>query len=351
MPCACAAGTTTGRLAAAIAAALEAGENPRNPAPDIALTGHLRAPSFIYKRATFARIYIHDALARRMFSRQTAVFVLLDAVLVASLFSMLFCLRPMRFDFISEWIRQCQAHEDSYVLPIVLAVTMALIVLLQLDWMYRVSLHHLQLVSKPDAGHCVKAVELRGLDETRTRIVVQMLTFKERPAVVSVYGHSDAAFVASFSAIFGIAATVIWDWRSPQRWLHYYGVLLFCSGFFAMLQIVWLNLHTASTVASLRHMPRVRGMHWVIDSGIILFLLVFLMLNFIMGQIGPLVVGSELLGFALLLFQFLYVFQACCRTNEPPAAKRLAAWGTRVLVCVALLLPFAYQLIKRRRSI
>ncbi len=39
-------------------------------------------------------------------SREIGVFVLLDIVLVAVLFSMIFCMRPMRFDFISEWIYQ-----------------------------------------------------------------------------------------------------------------------------------------------------------------------------------------------------------------------------------------------------
>jgi hypothetical protein len=163
---------------------------------------------------------------------------------------------------------------------------------------------------------------------------------------VCVDGHSDAAFVASFAALVGIAATVRWHWKSPEHWLHYYGVLLFCAGFFGMLQIVWLNLQRVATVASLRHMPPPSGMHWLVDSAIILFLLTFLMLNFYMGQTGPVVVASELLGFALLLFQFLYVFQACCRSREPLVVQRSAAWRTRVLLCVALLLPFAQQFVK-----
>jgi hypothetical protein len=65
-----------------------------------------------------------------------------------------------------------------------------------------------------------------------------------------------------------------------------------------------------------------------------------------MGQTGPVVVASELLGFALLLFQFLYVFQACCRSRESLVVQRSAAWRTRVLLCVALLLPFAQQFVK-----
>jgi len=117
-------------------------------------------------------------------------------------------------------------------------------------------------------------------------------------------------------------------------------VLLFCSGFFVLLQIVWLNLQRVSAVASLRHMPPMAGMSWLIDSAIILFFLIFLMLNCIVGENGPLVVGSELLGFALLLLQFLYVFQACCRTSEPPAVQRSAAWKTRLLLCVLLVVPF-----------
>ena len=278
-------------------------------------------------------------------SRKIGVFVLLDVALVAVLFSMLFCMHPIRFEFISEWMRQCQANERGKVLPVLLVIAIALIVVLQLDWMYRVSLHHLQHVAELEVtGVCSSAALLRGsdaTDDTRTLIVIRMLTYKPSEHVVCVNGHSDAAFVASFAAIVGIAVTVYFDWTGPENWMHYYGVFLFCAGFFVMLQIVWLNLQSVSAVASLRHMPPMLGMHWLIDSAIILFLLVFLTLNFVLGQIGPLVVASELVGFALLLFQFFYVFQACCRSSEPPAVQRPAAWATRVLVCVLLLVPFA----------
>jgi hypothetical protein len=149
--------------------------------------------------------------------------------------------------------------------------------------------------------------------------------------------------MASFAAIVGIAATVHWDWKSPDKWLHYYGVFLFSSGFFGMLQIVWLNLQSVSAVASLRHMPAMSGMHWLIDSAIILFLLVFLMLNFMLGQTGALVVASELLGFALLMLQFVYVFRACCCSCPPLVARRSARWRICLPVCLLLLVPFAWQ--------
>ena len=291
--------------------------------------------------ATLARIHIHDARARRMHTRgNTAVFVLFDVALVVILLSMPFCMRPMRFDFISEAMRQCQADEHTRAMPILLAVTVACIVVLQLDWMFRVSLHHLQQVAKLEVVGV--QIDSQLLGATRTRIVIRMLSRTAQRHVVCVDGHSDAAFVASFAGIVGIAAVVRWDWTSPQSWLHFYGVFLFCSGFFVMLQIVWLNLQKVSTVASLRHMRPVRGMHWVFDSAIILLLLVFLMLNFLLGQTGALVVASELIGFLLLVLQFLYVFQACCRSSEPLVVKRSAAWVARVCLCVLLLLPFAF---------
>jgi hypothetical protein len=278
-----------------------------------------------------------------MYSSAKAVgFLLLDAALLVCLFSMPLCMRPMRVDFVSEWMRQCKANEHwyAYGLPVLLAVLCVLIVLLQLDWMHRVSLHHLQQVAKLDhSSFSASAPQLRGAG-VRTRMCIQTLACREQHDIVSVQGHSDAAFVAKFAAIVGIAAVLRWDWTSPHSWWHFYGVLLFCAGFFVLLQIVWLNLHTVSTVARLRHMPPMPGMHWLIDSAIILFLLLFLMLNFILGQTGPLVVASELLGFALLMLQFIYVFQACCQSGEPPAVHRRAAWTARLLVCFLLLLPF-----------
>jgi len=267
----------------------------------------------------------------------TAVFVLLDAALVLLLLSMPLCMRPLRFDFISEAMRQCQADEQGKVLPVLLVITIAFIVVLQLDWMYRVSLHHLQHVAST-------AVARTRERDAATRI--KIFTCRAPQQIVCVDGHSDAAFMASFAAIVGIAATVHWDWKSPQHWLHYYGVFLFSSGFFGMLQIVWLNLQSVSAVASLRHMPPMSGMHWLVDSAIIMLLLLFLMLNFMLGQTGALVVASELLGFALLMFQFLYVFQACCRSSAPLAVQRSAAWSTRLLLCVLLVLPFVSQFVK-----
>jgi hypothetical protein len=288
-------------------------------------------------------------------SGKKAAFVVLDAAFIVILFSMAFCMRPMRFDFISEAMRQCQADERARVLPILLGISMALVVVLQLDWMYRVSLHHLQHVAKLEVVGVWKLLEVRpeaaAPDATRTNMVGRMLTCRAKTQIVCVDGHSDAAFVSSFAAIVGIAAVVRWDWKSPEGWLHFYGVFLFCAGYFAMLQIVWLNLQRVSTVASLMHMPPVRGMHWLIDSAIILFLLIFLMLNFMLGETGPLVVASEFAGFALLLFQFLYVFQACCRCSHPLVLQRPAAWSTRGLVCALLLLPFVCQFVKWRMPV
>ena len=283
-------------------------------------------------------------------ARTLGIFVLLDIVLVGLLFCMLFCMRPMRFDFISEWIYQCQQDEQSQILPVLLVFDLVFIVVFQLDWMYRVSLHHLQQVAKLEVMSVSESVALRRLrdapDATRTRMTSQMLACRAEQHVVCVDGHSDAAFILSFAAIVGIAGLVHYNWRSEHHWMHYYAVLLFCCGFFGMLQIVWLNLQRVSTVASLRHMPPLSGMHWLVDSAIILFLLVFLMLNFLMGQKGPVVVAAELLGFALLLFQFLYVFRTCSSTTELLVVQRSAAWKTRVLLCLLLLLPFAYQFVK-----
>ena len=275
-------------------------------------------------------------------SSKIALFVLLDVSLVAALLSMSLCMHPMRFDFVSAWMLQCQDDAQAYVLPIVVVILCVLVVLLQFDWMYRVSLHHLQEVAKLDASGVYFTIAAQAqpaaADATRTRMLISVLERQPKPHVVCVDGHSDAAFVASFATIVGIACLVRWNWKWPQTWLHYYGVLLFCCGFFVVLQIVWLNLHTSSVVARLRHMQPRGGMHWLVDSAIILCLTV-LMLGFAVGLHGRLVVASELLGFALMLFQFLYVFQACCYSAEPLVLQRRASSRTRLLACLLLVLP------------
>ena len=280
-----------------------------------------------------------------MHATRTAAFLLLDVLLVLCLCSMILCMHPIRLEFVSEWMRQCQDDELAYVIPVVLAGLLVLVVVLQIDWMYRVSLHHLHDIAKLDVIRAWQsAAERVAPSETRTFMVVKLLDSRAKARIVCTDGHSDAAFVASFAAVVGIAAIVHYNWNGHRSWLHYYGVVLFCAGFFGMLQIVWINLQRVSALARLRHMPPVRGMHWLVDSAILLLLL-FLAINVTFGRIGPLVVASELLGFALLLFQFLYVFRACCLSCEPLLVERSAAWGRRLLLCLLLLLPFACEFV------
>ena len=87
-------------------------------------------------------------------------------------------------------------------------------------------------------------------------------------------------------------------------------------------------------------MTPIRGMHWAIDTIIVLACLLFLTTNFALGQIGPWVVGSELVAFFFLMLQFQYVFYICCCSVPAQLPSRSCSVSSRFWFCVLLLGPF-----------
>lgn len=258
-------------------------------------------------------------------------FVLLDVALVLCLLSMLFCLHPFKFDFVSEWMRQCKLDPYAYVLPWLLFIIIVLVVQLQLNWMYLVSLYHLKAAARLDCQESYKYVRHMHVQETRTRMLTNVIS--KRPHKTSCKDHSDEAFMACTAAVVGMLTIVCFDWTSSSSQMHFYGVFLFCSGFFFILQIIWWNLQRASSVATLRHMKTIRGMHWMVDTVIILASFVFLSLNFLLGETGALVVTSELIAFAFLMLQFEYLFYICCCNMPPHLPSRSSCTSVRFWYC------------------
>jgi hypothetical protein len=267
-----------------------------------------------------------------------AAFVFLDVALVASLLSMLLCMHPLKFDFVSEWMRQCKLDRDTYALPFVMTGILILIVLFQLNWMFLVSLHHLAVAAQVHAHDAHR--RQRRLEQTRTGMLSRLMAEHPQKPCACVDGHSDAAYMACDAAVVGSVAILIYDWTSAQNWLHFYGVFLFCAGYFVVLQIIWSNLQKASSVATLRHMTPIRGMHWAIDTVIVLACLLFLTTNFALGQIGAWVVGSELVAFFFLMLQFQYVFYICCCSVPAQLPRRSCSVSSRAWFAVLVLSPF-----------
>ena len=274
-----------------------------------------------------------------MLSRKLAFFVLLDVALVVCLLLMLLCLHPFKFDFVSEWMRQCKIDDEKFVLPYLVAVLLILVAQLQLNWMFLVSLHHLNAAAQLH-GHDAHDDRRKRHVDTRTHMLVQLCIKAPQDPRVCVTGHSDEAFIASIAVVVGIVAIVYYDWTSRQSWLHFYGVALFCAGFFVTLQIIWWNLQKASSVATLRHMKPLRGMHWAVDTVIVLACLLFLTTNYLLGQTGAVVVSSELVAFAFLMLQFVYLFYICCCSIPVHLPTRPSSVALRAWFCVLLLCPF-----------
>jgi len=289
--------------------------------------------------------YIHDPCGSCMWYKgvnlPVAGFVILDVALLVCLLSMLLCLHPFQFHFVSEWMRQCKQDAHAYVLPYLLAVIIILIVELQLNWMFLVSLYHLHAAARLDCQDAYKYIRHAYIEETRTRMLTKIVC--RAPQKTCVSAHSDEACMACIAAAVGIVAVVYFDWTSKGHWLHFYGVFLFCAGFFVTLQIIWWNMQKACSVANLRSMKLVSGMHWALDTAIVLFFFIFLTANYVLGQTGASVVSSELIAFALLLLQFLYVFQICCWNAPPHLPSRSSFFWGRFWFSLLILSPFLME--------
>jgi len=295
-------------------------------------------------------MHIHDTMHVDMTKHTSSAvqfFVFLDVALVVCLLSMMFCLRPFEFTFVSEWMRQCKYEEHWSFLPYLVVVLLVLVASLQLNWMHIVSLCYCDAMCETNHDVCRARRQVHHRPVSRTDMLAHVIVRRTaQPASDRAAPSADAACMCTAAVVCGIVAVIHFDWTSEQSWWHFYGVFLFCSGFFAMLQIIWINLQTACCVGKLRNIKLVAGMHWMLDTIIILLVLGFLAGNFLLGQTGALVVSSELIAFALLMLQFVYLFNVCCRIvpNHKPA-RLLPARSCNAWVCawflVIIVLPFA----------
>ena len=269
-----------------------------------------------------------------------AAFVLLDVALVACLLSMLLCLDPLEYTFVSEWIYQCKHDRYAVVLPYLLIAILALVSSVQLNWMHLVSIHHVNAAAHLGCREPCLRRRLGGAGSTRTDMVQMLLVYRPPREPAGATGHSDAAFVAGLAVVVGIVAVVRFDWTSPSKWPHYYGVFLLTAGFMLLLQIIWWNLQAACCVGNLRSMTLVSGMHWALDTAIVLFAFIFLATAFLLGQTGAVVVSSELIAFTLLMLQFVYTFSVCVRNVPAQLPRRVCSRWLCFLSSCAMLAPF-----------
>ena len=95
-------------------------------------------------------------------------FVFLDVALVVGLLSMMFCLRPFEFTFVSEWMRQCKYEEHWSFLPYLVVVLLILVASLQLNWMHLVSLCYCDVMceTNPDVCRAHRQVHHRPVSRT-----------------------------------------------------------------------------------------------------------------------------------------------------------------------------------------
>ena len=220
-----------------------------------------------------------------------AGFLLLDLTGVALTLSMLSCLDGSGDPaYVSEWILQCKRSAHLQALPWIVFALFAVVVLWQLDWMYRVA----RAYAQTEWVH----------------------------ASCSELSHLPMILL-SWVSVAGAFMLIHYNYRSENVdgvGLHRLGVGLMTIGFFAALHIIWSILRTGDCIQRLndkrpRHVPFYMWFQY--DVVFVLFICVFIFTAFAVTGVPAIVsVISEYIALSLLFLQMFWLFLACCE-REP----------------------------------
>lgn len=286
------------------------------------------------------------------------LYFVIDVCFVTGLVAMSSCMDHSEFVYISEWIRQCKEsdHADQ-VLPVVVAVFFVLMVLGQMDWMFRMShlaanMQYAAPVSDMDAleGKVYIAAPKRPgqNDSTNPEPVITMHTVAMACKVCSVIGvllilNYDCRYV---------------DSQTKLVLLHYYGVFLITVGLVGFIQMIWWNLEMAQNHFNLAYDDGT-DMHahpatalqnlqersfFALDVVLLSAVLFFFASALFLGsqdtpELHTWSITAELVLFAVLMLQFLFLFYRCCTLQELEQAKSVFRSGELIIFVVAFTLP------------
>jgi hypothetical protein len=243
-----------------------------------------------------------------------ASFVLLDLTCAALTLSMVSCLDGSGDPaYVSEWIAQCKRRATLQALPWAVFALFAVVVLWQLDWMYRVARAYAQT-------ECVHAS-------------------------CSELSHLPMILL-SWVSVAGLFLLIRYDYRSDDendKSLHRLGVGLMTIGFFAALHVIWSILRTGDCIQRLndKRPRRVPFYMWFqYDLVFVLFICFFIFTAFAVTGVPEIVsVISEYVALSLLFLQMIWLFLACCEREPaelgPPTLATVSlAMHMVLLVCL-----------------
>jgi hypothetical protein len=260
-----------------------------------------------------------------------ASFILLDLTATALTLSMVSCLDgsgdPV---YVSTWIMQCKRSAHLQALPWIVFALFAVVVLWQLDWMYRVARAYAQ-------AQCVHS---------------SMSELSHLPMIL-----------LSWLSVAGAFLLIQFNYRSEHvdgNNLHRLGVFLMTAGFFAALHVIWWILRTGDGNQRLndKRPRRVPFYMWFqYDVVFVVFILVFIFTAFAATGVPERVsVIAEYIALSLLFLQMAWLFLACCEREPaelgPPtlATISFAMWMVLVLCLISALTVCVVAFTNRHRD-
>ena len=260
-----------------------------------------------------------------------ASFILLDVTAAALTLSMVSCLDGSGDPaYVSEWILQCKSSANLQALPWVVFALLAVVVLWQLDWMYRVARAYAQ-------AECVQSIS-------------------------SELSHLPMILL-SWLSVAGTFLLIHFNYRSEHvdgNNLHRLGVFLMTAGFFAALHVIWSILRTGDCNQRLndRRPRRVPFYMWFqYDLVFVIFIFAFIFTAFAVTGIPEIVsVISEYIALSLLFLQMIWLFLTCCEREPaelgPPTLLTIsfAMWMVLLLCLISVLTVCVVAFTNRHRD-
>jgi hypothetical protein len=281
------------------------------------------------------------------------VYFLVDVCFIGGLVAMSTCMDHSEFVYISEWIRQCkQSDTANQALPVVVALFFVLMVLGQMDWMFRLS--HVAAKMQYSAPRS----DMDAL-EGKVYIAPPKGPGQDEPAITM---HT-VAMACKVCGVIGVLLILNYDCRYVDSHtklvlLHYYGVFLITMGLVGFIQMIWINLQKAQNRFNLsydedadmhpHHILALQNLQersfFALDllllSAVVFF---FASAIFLGSQDTPDLhtwsITAELVLFSVLMLQFLFLFYRCSTLQELEPAKTAFRSGQFIFLVCAFSLP------------
>jgi len=285
-------------------------------------------------------------------------YFLIDVGFVGALVAMSSCMDSSEFVYISEWIKQCkQSEQANQALPVVVTLFFVMIVIGQMDWMFKLSHFAANMRYAPPSSdmHALegklyiatpKGREERGTAEPEGGMTIHTLAMACK--VCSVIG---ALLILNYDCRYV-------DVQTKLTLLHFYGVLLITAGLVVFIQMIWWNLEIARNHFNLsyedepiihpNHVSALQNLQersfFALDllltfSVIVFFTSTVLLRNLDLPELHTWSIIAELVLFFVIMLQVMVLFYRCCTLQDLPPTKSVFRSGEFIFIVFTFSLP------------